>query len=177
MPFVVVLTPIVLWLHFKWLSFQLRFLTSRPFVSDSSRLRVALQRVLCCGAMLYCSGVIFFVMSSFPHEPGCGPFDSHQTPGHMIFDVEFGFRAQLMDIMDFATRLWLLILMVLIFMVFMLWLRAAVARRTNVKVLDTLAASAQQQVDNLYKEMMRLEQKADNYRKRIEWIEKHHKNS
>ena len=30
---------------------------SRPFVSDSSRLRVALQRVLCCGAMLYCMGV------------------------------------------------------------------------------------------------------------------------
>ena len=25
--------------------------------------------------------VLFFLMSSFPHEPGCGPFDSHQTPG------------------------------------------------------------------------------------------------
>ncbi|CAE7231869.1 warA [Symbiodinium sp. CCMP2592] len=80
MPFVVVLTPVVLWLHFRWLSFQLKHLTSRPFVSDSSRLRVALQRVLCCGAMLYCTGVLFFLMSSFPHEPGCGPFDSHQSP-------------------------------------------------------------------------------------------------
>lgn len=176
MPFVVVLTPVVLWLHFRWLSFQLKHLTSRPFVSDSSRLRVALQRVLCCGAMLYCTGVLFFLMSSFPHEPGCGPFDSHQTPGHMIFDLEFGFRTQLAEIMSFVTRIWMIILLVLVFMVFMLWLRMIVARRTNLKVLDTLAATSQRQVENLYKEMMRLEQKADNYRKRIEWIEKHHKN-
>jgi len=94
----------------------------------------------------------------------------------MIFDLEFGFRTQLAEIMSFVTRIWMIILLVLVFMVFMLWLRMIVARRTNLKVLDTLAATSQRQVENLYKEMMRLEQKADNYRKRIEWIEKHHKN-
>lgn len=98
------------------------------------------------------------------------------APGHMIFDLEFGFRTQLAEIMSFVTRIWMIILLVLVFMVFMLWLRMIVARRTNLKVLDTLAATSQRQVENLYKEMMRLEQKADNYRKRIEWIEKHHKN-
>ena len=25
--------------------------------------------------------VLFFLNTSFPHEPSCGPFDSHQTPG------------------------------------------------------------------------------------------------
>lgn len=167
-PFIAMLTPFVLWFHFKWLSIQLKYLTSRPFVSDSSRLRVALQRVLCCGAMLYCMGVLFFLNTSFPHEPGCGPFDSHQTPGHMIFDLDFGFLTYLDEAMEFLIRIWLLVFMILIFGVLMLVLRMIMASRTNYKVLETMATTSQRQVDALQKEMLRMENKAEIYKKRIE---------
>ena len=175
-PFIAMLTPFVLWFHFKWLSLQLRFLTSRPFVSDSSRLRVALQRVLCCGAMLYCMGVLFFLNTSFPHESNCGPFDSHQAPGHMIFDLTFSFKTYLEETMEFVIRIWLLIFMILVFGVLMLVLRMIMAGRTNFKVLETMAATSARQVDALQKEMIRMEHKAEIYKKRIEWIEKYHKN-
>ncbi|CAJ1353869.1 unnamed protein product [Effrenium voratum] len=175
MPFIAVLTPLLLWLHFKWLSIQLQRLTSRPFVSDSSRLRVALQRVLCVGALLYFMGVLFFLNSKFPHEPNCGPFDSHQTPGAMIFDLQFDFKSYLAEGMDFFARIWLVVLLVLIFGVLMLVLRIVMARRTNDKVLEAMAETSHRQVEALHKEMFRLEQKADICRKRIDWIEKNHK--
>ncbi|CAJ1423369.1 unnamed protein product [Effrenium voratum] len=120
-------------------------------------------------------GVLFFLNSKFPHEPNCGPFDSHQTPGAMIFDLQFDFKSYLAEGMDFFARIWLVVLLVLIFGVLMLVLRIVMARRTNDKVLEAMAETSHRQVEALHKEMFRLEQKADICRKRIDWIEKNHK--
>lgn len=38
-----------------------------------------------------------------------------------------------------------------------------------------MATTSQRQVDALQKEMLRMENKAEIYKKRIEWIEKYHK--
>jgi len=65
--------------------------------------------------------------------------------------------------------------MILIFGVLMLVLRMIMASRTNYKVLETMATTSQRQVDALQKEMLRMENKAEIYKKRIEWIEKYHK--
>merc|ERR1711862_944296 len=80
-PSVVLVAPLLLFAHFKWLKFALMVLSSRPMVAETSALSVALLQLHCASCALFVALAFLLLTRSLPHAAGCGPFDAGVAPG------------------------------------------------------------------------------------------------
>ncbi|CAE8721254.1 unnamed protein product, partial [Polarella glacialis] len=165
------ITPLILFGHFYWLKFTLYRLTSRPFVAETTALSVTLQRCLCLSALLNAAVAVLVLITTVPHETGCGPFDAYQPPGMMLMEINFWGRDTLATIGTWIASNWGLLLVLVTAVTGLLAMRVGISVRTNRNVLEQMSHNSHRHVDALHKEMWRLSRQGELYKKRLEWLE------
>ncbi|CAE7337464.1 UPF1 [Symbiodinium sp. CCMP2592] len=88
-PYMAVIGPLLLYLHFKWLRFNLTFLMRRPFITDTTGLLVTLQRITCINFIAIGLLMMSQLIITVPYEPTCGPVDGFRAAGPMIWYLDF----------------------------------------------------------------------------------------
>lgn len=170
-PTAAIAVPVILFFHFKWLKITLKYLASRPFVTETTALRVNLQRVLLIIGV--CHTMIEFISQFFwtPFEAQCGPYDSHQSPARMTLSLlPTDVFASAIDTLDWFTRSWLLVLVIAFICIFQNVLQLSVLRNANDSVLEQMHISGEEQQGYLRLRKYRLREKIDLFRKRISWL-------
>eukprot|EP00931_Biecheleriopsis_adriatica_P104123 TRINITY_DN78859_c0_g1_i1.p1 TRINITY_DN78859_c0_g1~~TRINITY_DN78859_c0_g1_i1.p1 ORF type:complete len:1062 (+),score=179.13 TRINITY_DN78859_c0_g1_i1:160-3345(+) len=171
-PFLVLFMPVIWYLHYKWMLITVTRLTSRPFAAESASLAIALRRLRVISAIIYNIWVYVGLAVQFPHDPQCGPFDSHQSAFRMILSLDLA-GATIYDwTIAQVRRTWSIGIVFLAFLIVLLALRLAVSMRTNSRMLERMQDHVQDQVDRLQKDLYRLERKSDLYKKRIGYLER-----
>jgi len=166
-PYLALFAPIVLALHFKWLKFTLDRISSRPFVSESSQLDTTLHRILFVSTCMHFLYALIVLLKVAPHEPRCGPLDNHQSPGMMLLQLDLPFIGAVGGLAKWQTSNYVMVLGFCSILALLLFLRLAVSRSTNQKVLDQMADTSQRQIDALHRELWRLETQGDLLKRRI----------
>lgn len=87
MPALVILQPLLLFLHFKWLKFGLLHLMSKSYMADNSSLTAEMLQLLAVASFLFAVLTYLLLTTPMDHLPNCGPFDSRRSPGKMLDDL------------------------------------------------------------------------------------------
>jgi len=76
-PFTALFAPVILFVDFKWFTFVFLKLCKRPQTNLSSQdIGVFIMRLFALSCVLFGVLTYFFLSLEFPHEEGCGPFDT-----------------------------------------------------------------------------------------------------
>lgn len=132
-----------------------------------------MQRIFAVSALKTVLVACFLFTRTLPHEPKCGPFDSYQSPGGMLFgfSLKASFVIVLEDIVLFLDSSWSVILSVMTMVMLLLCLRVQVSRYTNRQIIEQMALTSQRHVMSLRKEIWRLEQQGELLKRRLGWME------
>eukprot|EP00930_Biecheleria_cincta_P027632 TRINITY_DN1937_c0_g1_i1.p1 TRINITY_DN1937_c0_g1~~TRINITY_DN1937_c0_g1_i1.p1 ORF type:complete len:1097 (+),score=93.68 TRINITY_DN1937_c0_g1_i1:147-3437(+) len=170
-PTAAIAMPVILFLHFKWLKITLKYLASRPFITETSALRVNLQRVLLIICIAFALIVIISQFFRTPFEARCGPYDSHQAPARMTLSLlpPDAFDT-ISDTFDWFAKSWLLVLVIAFICILQNLLQLSVLQSANESVLEQMHISGEEQQGYLRLRRYRLMEKIELYRKRISWL-------
>eukprot|EP00435_Cladocopium_sp_Y103_P051842 s1201_g16.t1 len=72
-PYMALIGPLLMYIHFKWLKLSLKYLTRRPFVTETTSLLVTLQRISCFNFVVLGFLVMAQIILIVPYEPLLGP--------------------------------------------------------------------------------------------------------
>ncbi|CAE8587692.1 unnamed protein product, partial [Polarella glacialis] len=167
-PTIAVLAPLLWFLHFKWLKFNLTRLTSRSFTSETTLLNACMLRILLATCLINSGTAFFFLLNPSPHEPGCGPFDSHQSPGMMMTKLDTPLQSVLTEVVSLTQRSSGSLLFVLSVLGLMVLMRLAASSSTNERVRTTFASELQRTLSVMDLRLFRLQKQQEVYQTRYQ---------
>lgn len=178
-PYMAVIGPLLLYLHFKWLRFNLSFLMRRPFITDTTGLLVTLQRITCINFIAIGLLMMSQLIITVPFEPTCGPVDGFRAAGPMIWYLDFPPPASLLPALK---EVWMVVYQVTLenrgsllaatcFLMTVLGMMHQVKMKTNRSVVEQMSGVANRHVASLEREMWRIDRQNDLLKRRLEWLE------
>eukprot|EP00439_Symbiodinium_sp_Y106_P063619 s1035_g9.t2 len=157
-PYMAVIGPLLLYLHFKWLRFNLTFLMRRPFITDTTGLLVTLQRITCINFIAIGLLMMSQLIITVPYEPTCGPVDGFRAAGPMIWYLDFPLKEVWMVVYQVTLENRGSLLAATCFLMTVLGMMHQVKMKTNRSVVEQMSGVANRHVASLEREMGRSRQ-------------------
>lgn len=170
-PYMALIGPLLMYIHFKWLKLSLKYLTRRPFVTETTSLLVTLQRISCLNFVVLGFLVMAQIMLIVPYEPNCGPVNGFQAAGQMVWQLDIPLKAVWSDFFAWTLQNRGSIVAVMLMAMLVLWMLHQVSLRTNRSVVEQMSGVANRQVASLSRELWRMERRNDLLKRRLEWLE------
>lgn len=170
-PYMAVIGPLLLYLHFKWLRFNLSFLMRRPFITDTTGLLVTLQRITCINFIAIGLLMMSQLIITVPYEPTCGPVDGFRAAGPMIWYLDFPLKEVWMVVYQVTLENRGSLLAATCFLMTVLGMMHQVKMKTNRSVVEQMSGVANRHVASLEREMWRIDRQNDLLKRRLEWLE------
>jgi len=170
-PYMAVIGPLLLYLHFKWLRFNLTFLMRRPFITDTTGLLVTLQRITCINFIAIGLLMMSQLIITVPYEPTCGPVDGFRAAGPMIWYLDFPLKEVWMVVYQVTLENRGSLLAATCFLMTVLGMMHQVKMKTNRSVVEQMSGVANRHVASLEREMWRIDRQNDLLKRRLEWLE------
>mmetsp|Transcript_63536 Transcript_63536/g.141463 ORF Transcript_63536/g.141463 Transcript_63536/m.141463 type:complete len:505 (+) Transcript_63536:253-1767(+) len=170
-PYMAVIGPVLLYLHFKWLKFNLNYLTREPFVTNTTALLVTLQRITCINFVVLGLLMMSQLIITVPYEPTCGPVDGFQAAGPMIWNLNFPLKDWWLDAYNVTLQNRGSIIAVLCALMTVLGMMHQVKMKTNRTVVAQMSGVANRHVAGLERELWRIDRQNELLKRRLEWLE------
>ncbi|CAK9052540.1 Transmembrane channel-like protein 7 [Durusdinium trenchii] len=170
-PYMALIGPLLMYIHFKWLKFSLQYLTRRPFVTETTSLLVTLQRITCFNFVMLGFLIMAQIIIIIPYEPTCGPVNGFQAAGQMIWQLDLPLKDLWSVFYDWTLQNRGSIVVVMLMAMLVLRMLHQVSLRTNRTVVEQMSGVANRQVASLSRELWRLERRNDLLKRRLEWLE------
>lgn len=173
-PALVLLVPVILYLHFKWLKLSLVHLSSRPFVAETCGLTVTLLQLLVFACLFHLGLSHCLAVLPLPHASGCGPFDSDSRPIAVVKSLfGQGWLNSAWNIVDafFDKSVVGILVGAVCAVALVAVLHTSGGLKAHRVALEGLQASMKHQVQLLENELWRMERRSELLKKRLAWHE------